>query len=250
MLSALRLSTITPDPRISAHYFVGGCGHSGTTLIANILSTHQNLYVPLRETRLFLTQPWKRRQRYTQLAKETVASGKPYLVEKSPAHIRCIDEIRTIFPKARFVVPVRDGRDVVASFYKRYNDKKRGLTAWLTSNEVVAQNLNAPDLYVYRHEDLVDDLEGKLREICTFLNVPFDHDLLNYHEKQQIWHGHKKIRFTEKRYGRHHDIRRNWQVNQPVFNSSGAWRKVLTEEDFPELITGRGKELMQLFGYA
>jgi len=244
------LSNITPDPRIQAHHFIAGCGHSGTTLIANILSTHDQLYVPLRETRLLRTQTYKRRLRYKRLAAEVVRSGKPYMVEKTPSHIRNLDEIRQIFPGARMIVPVRDGRDVAASYFKRHNDKKRGIRAWINLNEFAAQNMDAQDVFIYRHEDLVDNLEEKLRQICEFLNVNYDPELLNYHQKQQKWHGHRKIRYTEKRSGRHHDVRRNWQVNQPVYKSSGLWKEHMTEDDFPELLNGRGAELMQMFGYA
>jgi len=148
------------------------------------------------------------------------------------------------------VVPVRDGRDVAASYFKRFNNKKRGIEAWLRLNEFAANNLEASDVFVYRHEDLVDDLEGTLNKICTFLDIPFDPEMLNYHTKNQIWHGHKNIKYTEKRTGKNHNVRRNWQVNQPIFNSSGTWKKHLTEDDFKELRSGRGLELMRLFGYA
>jgi len=243
-------STIKPDPVIKGHYFIGGCGHSGTTLIANILATHSQLYVPLRETRLFRTQKFKRRLRYNRLAQEVKSSGKSILMEKTPSHIRNIDEIRAIFPNVKMVVPVRDGRDVAASYFKRYNDKYRGIKAWIHLNEFAATNMNAGDFLVYRHEDLVEELEGTLRKICDFLEIPFEPDLLNYHTKSQKWHGHKKIKHTDKRTGRGHDKRRNWQVNQPIFNSSGSWKKYMSPDDLTELRTGRGLELMQLFGYA
>lgn len=45
--------------------------------------------------------------------------GKKRLAEKTPAHIRCIDELLDCFPKAKILVCLRDPVEIVASHRKR-----------------------------------------------------------------------------------------------------------------------------------
>lgn len=237
------------DPRIQMHGFICGSGHSGTTLMANILASHRDLFVPRKETRLFVTHKFKRAGRYRGLIKDAVRSDVTRFVEKTPGHIRHIDEIRAEIPSPKFLIPVRDGRDVAASVYKRFGDKQRGINSWQLANNIVADQIGKSDVLIYRHEDLVTDLEGKLREICAFFEIEYYDDLLNYHENPQNWHGLNKLEQTDKETGRHHNVRRNWQVNQPVHDTSGKWKKTMTRADLIDLYEGRGRELMEIFGY-
>jgi len=45
-------------------------------------------------------------------------------VEKTPLHIRYMDKLFTLRPKATAVLMIRDGRDVVASFKGRAKPEK------------------------------------------------------------------------------------------------------------------------------
>lgn len=238
-----------PAPGIERHGFICGCGHSGTTLIANILGTHPQIHVPLRETNLFLVPPILRPMIYRRTTREVLGAGKPMLVEKTPRHIRKLEQIRAAFPGARIVIPVRDGRDVAASLYKRTGRMGYSTRRWIDANRIVADQIGRDDVFIYRHEDLVRHSEEVLRRMCAFLGVDYTPDLLEYHKVERNWHGLSRTKKTEKRWGLHHNRRRNWQVNQPFFDSSGSWRKLLNEDDLVAIIEGEGRPLMELFGY-
>ena len=237
------------DPRIREHGFIAGCGHSGTTLIANILSTHSELYVPLRETRMFMRGVFKQKRRYRQMVAEAQALGRDHVIEKTPRHIERLEVIRTAIPGARFIFPTRDGRDVVGSLYKRYGDLDAGIARWVGAMEIIRANRDRSDVLVYRHEDLVAEPARELQRICAHLDIAWDPELLNYHLKPQNWHGLKAVAKTDKRTGKHHGQRRNWQVNQPFFDSSGKWKEVLSEDQLTPITSGPGAELMREFGY-
>jgi hypothetical protein len=49
------------------------------------------------------------------LAKEVARTGKRIVGDKSPQHTECLDEIHEIYPDARIIHIVRDGRDVAVS---------------------------------------------------------------------------------------------------------------------------------------
>lgn len=222
--------------------------------MATILGTHSEIYVPKVETGMFLTNRvgfggYRLAQRYNKVAREVHESGKPFLIEKTPKHIRKLPMIRRNFPNSKFVMPVRDGRDIVASLYKRTNDLSDSIARWKEDTSRVAKEMTKPDVLVYRHEDLITDTNGTLERICEFLEVEFEPGILNYHEQETLWHKHTELKATDQRGGSHHNVNRNWQVNQPIHDTRGRWREILSAEYLTEVTTGSGRYLMELFDY-
>jgi hypothetical protein len=232
--------------RLKVEAFICGCGHSGTTLIANILAQHPDIYLPLRETEIFLEpEPAKK---YKALKREAASAGKRILVEKTPRHVRHLDLIRKVIPRARFVMPVRDGRDVADSIRNRAGSLEEGIDRWISDNSIVAKERGKPGVLIYRHEDLVANPEKEVLRICGFLGVAYDRRILDFHQRQSLWYGKTSIRHTSGVGPEHEDLR-NWQVNQPIFNNQGRWRRNLKGEDLAKLTQGTGQALMQEFGY-
>src|SRR5436309_3209703 len=114
--------------------FICGCGHSGTTLIAAILASHPQVYIPFEETNIFFKWAPLAMFRYWKIRTAARRAGKSFLLEKTPRHIRRVERIRRMVPGARFVVPVRDGRDVVASIGRRLGNRKEALDRWISDN--------------------------------------------------------------------------------------------------------------------
>jgi len=237
--------------RMDAIVFISGCGHSGTTLMANMFASHPDVYIPLRETDIFRTRNRRRaKEGFASLQASAEASGKRFLVEKSPRHCRYLSLIRSIVPGPRFVMTVRDGRDVAASYARRTGDPGLGIRQWIKSNAAIVEESGREDVLVYRHEDLVADPESTLRRICEFTAVPYDEAMLRYHEEERTWFGAKRPREAgERRRDLSNAEYRNWQINQPIFDSRGRWRTELTEEDIAPLLEGDGRSLMTRFGY-
>ena len=152
--------------------FICGCGHSGTSLLANMFAAHPEVYVPLRETSAFLSRrrAWLRLQR---LKLELLLSRRRHMVEKTPRHVRVVERIRRMVPGARFIFIVRDGRDVTASFVKRGRSVAAGAERWIADNERVAAERDSPDAIVLRYEDLVSRPKEELERLCAFLGLPY-----------------------------------------------------------------------------
>ncbi len=236
--------------RLKAVAFICGCGHTGTSLLANILAAHPDIYVPLRETAAFIGPRRTARAAVAALLGEAIDSGRPALVEKTPRHIRHLGRIRAWAPGAKLVMPVRDGRDVVASLEERHGDARMGETRWIEETAIVAAQMSRPDSLVCRYEDLVEDPEAVMRRVCGFIGVPFRRELMDYHKSPRLWFGESTLRGDASPRGEaDQNARRNWQINQPISDRRGRWRGVITEADFPRLLSGRGRRLMELFGY-
>lgn len=113
-------------------------------------------------------------------------------------HIALLD---TMFPQARFVHIVRDGRNVACS-YRRLNNRDMDspyaprlpyavadiAQEWLKNLEKVRAAFSAMSrtrVYELRLEDLVEEPEKQLERLCAFLGEPFDPGMLDYHRKNK-----------------------------------------------------------------
>jgi hypothetical protein len=127
------------------------------------------------------------------------AEGKSLVGEKSPSYVKHLATIHELFPHARFVHLIRDGRDVALSAlawkkgerilgrYPTWQDDPVTTTAiWWEWHVRLGREVGAslgPDLYhELRYESLVEDPEDQCRKLCEFLDVRFDEAMLRFHE--------------------------------------------------------------------
>jgi hypothetical protein len=98
------------------------------------------------------------------------------LVTKTPS-VRHIDRFSTLFPGARLLVLVRDGRSVVQSCISTFGwEFDRTAHKWAESaDEILRFEAGNDDLagrYLrIRYEDLLDDLKGSIQRILGFLDL-------------------------------------------------------------------------------
>jgi hypothetical protein len=230
--------------------FICGCGHTGTTLIATMLSCHPQLYVPLRETNVFLGKWRSRVLGLHQLRREALAAGKYYIVEKTPRHINRLHKIRRMIRRPKFIIMVRDGRDVVASIgHRGGGDYEAGMRRWVAETAVSLGEAGKPDVHLQKYEALIMDPQDALREVCAFLGVPYTAQLLEYHAEPRLWMRQQEIR-PASGIGTEHRAHRNWQVNQPLFDGRGRWMKDLPDDFVRRFESGRPRDLMNALGYS
>jgi len=109
---------------------------------------------------------------------------KPRWGDKTPGYIEVVPQLMELFPGARFIHLVRDGRDVAKSFQQRgwygpwlhentreWNEALAYRERW---NHVEAKN----SILDVRYEDLVLDTERTVRGICDFLGEQFEPQML------------------------------------------------------------------------
>jgi hypothetical protein len=121
------------------------------------------------------------------------ARGKPRFGDKTPLYLQHLGVLERAFPHACYVHIVRDGRDAALSLLAmtrrpRFNlARPRGVAdfacAW--RREVrAAQRFGRDRRYLeLRYEDLVADPEGRLREVCAFLELEYEPGMLEYHRR-------------------------------------------------------------------
>jgi hypothetical protein len=106
-----------------------------------------------------------------------VKEGKTRWCEKTPMYAQHICLLAETFPDAKFIHIIRDGRACAASFHRRWGYRPE-LTVYRWKNvvkEAQRQGSTIPDRYFELHyEDLTNDPEKWLRDVCRFLQVPYD----------------------------------------------------------------------------
>lgn len=109
--------------------------------------------------------------------------------DKNPLYSQMFAGIFPIISNSKFIHLVRDPRDTHISLFNTrfvspsitYNTRR-----WLNSVRTLDAYAKVfPNkIYTLRYEDLVEDPEKYLKEICNFLNIPFVPEMLNYLEKK------------------------------------------------------------------
>jgi hypothetical protein len=115
-------------------------------------------------------------------------------LDKTPDHLGYIDVIERYAGDCKFIHLIRNGTDVVASLHDanqrfpddwqaRFDTLDKCIARWNHSVELTARHLGKPNHLLVRYENLVEDPEAVLREICAFLDINFDKGMLQDHRE-------------------------------------------------------------------
>ncbi len=131
------------------------------------------------------------------------ARGKELVGNKTPDSARRMDTLHALWPRARFLHLIRDGRDVALSLmnWPKVRNKTPGkLPTWKedpVSTSALWWELNVrrsreagkllgSQLYrEFRYESLLAHPDQVCAELCEFLGLPYDEAILHYHEASE-----------------------------------------------------------------
>jgi len=125
--------------------------------------------------------------------------GKSLVGNKTPAFVQRVTALHDLWPRARIVHLIRDGRDVCLSVlnwnhayksagrYSTWSEDPVVTTALWWERKVrlgreAGQELRPGLYYEMRYEDLVSNPGETCARLCEFLGVPFDEAMLRFHE--------------------------------------------------------------------
>jgi hypothetical protein len=207
---------MAPDPQAKAlnadPIFIVGAARSGTTWVYDLLTSHPlvgGVYETWLFTRenglgsLFTQAHWppqrsglsslierselieEVRRFSLRLMTRNLERGQTYLVEKSPSHVYSIPLIHEIFPGARIIHVLRDGRDVAVSVRAAANSwvpqwkESFGRSVYSSGrawkHAVQRARLDgsalAEDFIELRYEDLKRDPEGSIASLFAHCGI-------------------------------------------------------------------------------
>jgi len=180
-------------------------------------------------------------------------NNKPLGGEKSPGYVRHMPVLQALFPWARFLHLVRDGRDVSLSLIDwgkqkhRPKGPARKYAMWAESPVAVSAlwwaykaergrqdaALLRPATYMeITYESLVAEPEAALREVADFLQLPYSVDMVNFH-----------VGKTVRRAGL--SAKSAWL---PATKGVRDWRRSMKRDDL-ELFEALAGDCLSAFGY-
>jgi hypothetical protein len=254
---------------------IGGCARSGTTLTRMILDSHSqlvvgpptNVFVPiplnssdiafrlaLDEKRVaqLVARARDRIELINVLASETKAVYKKQRWgEKTARNVLRFRWILRHFPNSRVVHVMRDGRDVVCSLrthrrrqvidgnlvpIKNEMPLEHCIERWAQSVQTGIASRGDNRYYELRYEDLIADPISTTRDLCNFLDLPFEQTMLRFHEFEGPLRA--PVRFPQ-----------NLEATFPIYSSAvGRWHRDLGEQEQREVET-RVAPLLSQLGY-
>lgn len=119
---------------------------------------------------------------------ESHVGNKTYFAEKTPMHILYLQLMHEIFPHAKIIHIIRDGRDVVYSLIQARQERERYslpdtiprcIKEWSKIEKVLQFRNSHGDIYAeIRYEDMVKDLKSELIRLFESLHIPLSDKVL------------------------------------------------------------------------
>ncbi len=264
-------TALAPDPRCSGIAHLIGFPRSGTTLLERCLDAHPDL-VASPERVVFSRDIFPRlcragggaltvetlnaippeaiaRERTRYIDYMAAALGEPLSgrvhLDKNPNHTSLLPGLLRLFGDSRFIVALRDPRDVIVSCILRMfrlTETSAMLLSWETACEMYRFEMEAwlryrelldADTWVeVRYEDVVADFEREARRSLDAVGLSWDEAVRDY--RSQI-------------ANRHVNSPTHSEVRQPIHRDSiGRWRHY---RQYLEPHMHRLKPMIKAFGY-
>ena len=151
------------------------------------------------------------------------------LGDKNPFYSQVFGGIFNAVPNAKFILLIRDPRDNhISLFNSRFTAPSITYDTlyWRkTIRKVELIKLYFPNrLYIIKYEDLVSNPEKYLNEMCSFLGIPFDPEMLKYRERRTD--DFAKVIFTTEEYFKANHT----SILEPINTSKiGGWKTRLSK---------------------
>jgi hypothetical protein len=227
------------------------CGHprSGTTLLEQVLDSHSDV-ISAEETRMMHDDAYLplirdfpegtsilqaldsvppsviryARENYFRCTEMFLRKqiGSRLLLDKNPALNLLIPTVVRVFPEAKFLIALRDPRDVVVSCFMQALPLTPVSSAYLSLEGTVNQYANVvgfwlemlprmPDRWMQvRYEEMTEDLPAVARSVLSFLGLGFEENVLKFYEHAQA----KRVNSPSRD-----------DVRKPLYRSAvGRWR--------------------------
>ncbi len=152
--------------------------------------------------------------------------GKSRYGDKTPGYVVQLELLGRLFPEARFVHIIRDGRDVAMAYLDRdeWGPSSLADAAHYWKSRVgrgrrAGKELGPARYREVRYEDMVDDPETVTRELCDFLGLEFESEMLDFHRRGSDFAAGTK----------HPEAFRN--LSKPITKGMRDWRSQMARDD-------------------
>ena len=119
----------------------------------------------------------------------TLKKNKIIWGDKTPSYLLHLPLLASLFPQAKFIHIIRDVRDYCLSINKAWNKNiYRAAQRWSDSIRKCrsdSRKLTAGQYIEMGYEKLIMSPYDAMREICSFLNIPYENQLLTFNKSTE-----------------------------------------------------------------
>ncbi len=109
-------------------------------------------------------------------------STKTIWAEKTPSNVFVFMEFLSAFPDGKTIHIVRHPLDTIASLINRGMSVFNACSVYLLNTAEGLTYEDNPKSHLVKYEDLVLQPENTVKELCSFLNIPFELDMIEQQE--------------------------------------------------------------------
>jgi len=158
------------------------------------------------------------------------------IIDKQIKFIHYLPLIQEIFPESKFLILIRNHKDVVTSWKKRklgLNQEASYLASVYYINYLNAKDIlekNNPNIRYLKYEDLVTNPIKELKDVCVFFGVPFHESMVEHHTQFNAYID----KMSDKIEGKFLEHIKDFQSNtmKPVSTDLiDEWKKVLNDSE-------------------
>ncbi|MDD7971978.1 sulfotransferase family protein [Roseinatronobacter alkalisoli] len=221
--------------------FIVGCGHSGTTLLADRLGLHPHVHTIRQETNIFL--PSRLRSAASDWLSHSLDLvsdiGKHVLIEKTPKHVHAIEDILRVCPQAVILGLSRNPLDNIGSLKRRFGAIDLCIDRWMIDNCALLDATEKGQVETIKYESLVSNYNYVIASVFDKIGVePLDADWIEERAKKRELvpkNENQKIRYAE--------------VSRQIENKIGFSASYLTNEE-KDVILERTHSVSERLGYS
>ncbi|MBN1354530.1 MAG: sulfotransferase [Candidatus Omnitrophica bacterium] len=167
--------------------------------------------------------------------------------EKTPYYMNYLEDIKSLFPSAKFIHIIRDGRDMALSVIATAWGPNNVYTAAKYWKEYVEAGIKARDklkesYMEVKYEDLLENPESVLRKITSFTGLTYSPDMLKLTSLKEDGY----IANTRNFFGRNTSHRAS--DKKIVKRNTGNWKKKMKESDI-KIFNFVAGDLLKKLGY-
>lgn len=171
-----------------------------------------------------------------------------YFLDKTPRYYFIVNELQSLFPRAKFIILFRNPIAVLSSIFNTW-----GQETWNSIYKYRDDLLKAPHCLidgshstssqsiVVQYEDLTSNPHLTIKKCCEFLELDFVPDMINY----------GKYNFPKSYFG---DIKEINSQNQPTAKNEAKWKQNLAEPQFwrfaRDYVAMLGPSVIEKMGYS
>lgn len=160
--------------------FIGGVGHSGTTLLAAKLGNHDKVYLTPREHKLFdpRINDYYRRMFVRELDRVCCEKGCIALIEKTPKNVQGRRVLKRNFPHAKAIITTRNPLDNIASLYARFRNLDGAIYRYKVDNKEALKFKNEEFSLIFPYELFTTNPAEWFTRACNAIGVDFEPQIL------------------------------------------------------------------------